>query len=354
MSNRWQVLRVAIHIHSDLDDGDEDLARIIELADESDIDALLVTYHNWSHGDHMHGWETDTHPVVMIGTEVETRHGEHILAFGIKQRIASERMSVKETLSLLEKLGTTIFVAHPEGWPWKFFFPRRHAWQDWDAPQYHGVEIWSYMHDWIDQCTPWHLPAMCRDPHDYITGPRPEILAAWDKQAQSRRVAGIGALDAHGRQLPLGLGNLLPWARDGILPYRTLFETHSTCVLVPEGNYDAQARRLHILDALTSARCWVCHDHWGSGREFRFITHVNGTEYPVGSELPFAPGIRLHVHAPQPCTLAILNRGEVVATTGGTNLTHIPATPGEYRAAAHIDGRPWIFTNHVYVRERTK
>lgn len=346
------ALRCAIHVHTQLDDGSEPMEEVIRIAREKQVDVLMTTGHNHLQSPLASRWQ-GFHDglLVIVGTELETRDRDHLLSFGLHDRIATRLLHSDAALELLQKLGTHVLVAHPQGRPRHYMFGLKNAWKYWSHPGYFGVEIWSYMHDWIEQLSPMRLKAMCAEPERFISGPHAGALHAWDEVARSRRVCGVGALDTHGKKLPFHLGKAFPWAKEGILPYAQNFSAFSTYLQTDRLASDAREATDQVLRALRNAACWACHDAAGMGRGFLYSAKTPAGAHPVGTEMPFAGGVQLQVHSPLAGHLRILNRGEVVAETEGTQLQHTPTEPGEYRATVDLDGRPWILSNHIYLRQ---
>lgn len=356
MMMSWEegkIYRCAIHVHTDYDDGEMPLRNVIELAEQAGVDALFLTDHHHAYAAEA-GWKgRHGNLFLVVGTEFSTREDDHLLAFGLYGKVNTRRLATPDALHLLKNLGATVFVAHPQGRPWWYFFRKHCLWNYWDSSEYHGIEIWSYMHDWIENLKPWTLPRQCRDPEAFITGPQAEVLRQWDLVAVRRKIAGIGALDTHGRYLPFGLGSLFSWARDGILPYLHTFQAFGHYTLVPSPPLQDREEEIQLLAALRNGQSWVVHDALASGREIRFYALRQDRCFPVGSELPFLPKTRLIVQSPYEGAIRLLCRGNVVAETKGTFLEYLPTSPGEFRVEIELGGRPWAFTNHLYLRDST-
>jgi len=348
-------VRVAAHVHTDYDDGSGSAEDVIGLAEATDVEVLLLSDHHRPHAlrDGWHGRAGEGRVLVIVGAEFSTQTGHHLLGAGVHVPVASRQMPNAEALRILAHLGGRTFVAHPQGARLFGVLPKLVPWTEYDLAEYDGLEIWSYLQDWFASVRPWRLGRMCRQPADFITGPDPGVLAAWDAQAVHRRVAGLGALDVHARLLPLGLGGVFRWARDGILPYRTCFESFAHYALVPlDWGRDATRDIAAVLDALAGARGWVAHDALESGRDVLYALEEDDTLLPVGTEVAFREEAQaLLAFAPVDAELTLRNRGEIVARAEGRELRHVAAAPGEYRLEIALAGRPWVCTNHIYLRE---
>jgi hypothetical protein len=70
----------------------------------------------------------------------------------------------------------------------------------------------------------------------------------------------------------------------------------------------------------------------------------------MGEERAWQGPAVIRVHSPAPAQLALLRNGERMAEAEGTSLEHRVEEPGVYRVEARIEGRPWVYTNPVYLR----
>ena len=290
--------------------------------------------------------------LVLVGTELRTREHHDLLAIGPTVPVATRDLDTPEAVRLLKSLGAAVFVVHPQGCRQMLSGAYRHAWSAWDLPEYDGIEIWDYMHDWVRALRLRRLPRMCRHPEAFIHGPEPEILAAWDEVARTRPLAGLSGLDVHAKRLPWGLDRWAPWARGGVLPYARTFAALAHYALVP-GPWTGNAARdtQAVAASLAAGRGWTAREELAPGRAFRFRLREGDNAYPPGARVPLAAGQVLEIESPHPARLRLVGGGAIKAETEGTRLAHAPRLPGAYRAEGYLDGQAWVFTNHIYVRE---
>lgn len=348
----WTPRRCAIHVHTILEgDGACGVEELLEAARAGGVDALVLTDHDRAHAAEA-GFEGYHDGLLcMVGAEFTTRDRDHILAFGVHDRVNTLRHTGPDAVHLLNQLGASTFIAHPQGRPRYLFLDRRYTWRHWGLKDFDGIEVWSYMMDWIDGLGVFGLPARCREPAAYIQGPHPWVVAQWDAEATRRRVAALGGQDNHGWRLPLGLGRLLSWGREGVLPFEQVFRDFAHYALTPPPTGEARADLRDLNRALREGRGWIAHEALGDARAFRFDLEKEGERQPVGSEARFEAGDRLHVVLPEAATIRLHCRGEIVAEVAdGDRLTYEPTEPGEYRVEADREGRAWIRTNHIYLR----
>jgi hypothetical protein len=349
---RLRPVRGAIHVHTDYDDGYGSIEEVVDAAEAAGLDYLVVTDHHDTYAarDGWRGRVGGRRVLVVVGAEYRTAKKHHLLGAGIDVKVATPRMPNEEALRVLKNLNAATWIAHPQGCR-QWGLPSLPPWTEWGLTGYDGIEMWSYMHDWLRDLRLWRLPRMCREPGRWVRGPDAGVLRAWDTEAEARRVAGLGGLDVHAKPLPLGLGRLFSWARGGILPYRHCFEAFAHHVYVPASwGDDDQCDRLALLDSLKEGTGWASHEALAPGRDFHFLLEDGAEQVPLGCERLWRAGQRLLVRSPRAATLRIVRRGEAVCETEGTELDHEPAEPGAYRVEAFLEGRPWIYTNHVYLR----
>ncbi len=344
----WRVLRCLIHVHTAYDGGGLPVQDVIALAARH-ADALLLNDHRRAYAaeDGWDGWHGQL--FVLTGTELATRH-DHLLVYGARERIDTRRMKTSDAIRLLKQAGATVFVAHPQGLHRFVPLGRRRSFTEWESVDYDGVEIWNYMHDWIEDISLCRLPDMCRCPQKHISGPLPSILRQWDAAAGTRRVAAIGGLDNHGRCLPCGADHIFRWAKGGILPYEQTFRDFATYVLV--GNTERGEGLIgdSIIDALRCGRSWMSHEALANARPFTCYAQAQGKQTPLGGELTYGSGVVMHVQTPVAGRIRLLCQGRCVADHTGTILEHTLQEPGAYRVEVSLADRLWIVTNHIYVK----
>jgi hypothetical protein len=244
-------------------------------------------------------------------------------------------------LSDIARQGGLSFIAHPHGRYRPLLSIRDHSWKDWSVGTFTGLELWSYMFDWASD---FHYVRFRRHyafPDEAISGPDPQTLALWDHLGAGRRVVAIAGVDAHARRVPL-----LPFV---VFPYKDLFCALRTHLLtdrpVHPGAPDAPGI---IFDALGKGRAFLGFDRLADTAGTRFGSE-DGLLGP-GDEAPFSRPVRLRAIVPREADLRLLKDGTPFQTTRGREILGSANGPGVYRAEARLDGKPWIFTNPVYLR----
>jgi len=340
-------LRGAIHVHSRYSDGSDSMEKIIAAARAAGLDYVMVTDHNTLKARQL-GWEGWHDGVlVIVGCEISSRHG-HCVAFDISDCRRYHKLAPPEYLARVKEQGGTAYVAHPKGNIKPEFVLKLSEWRYWENPDYDGLEIWSYMHDWIEGCHFRNLREYLRHPDAYVSGPPAGVLQLWDKLAQRRRIVGLGALDNHAANFPF---RKLPWALVKIFPHEFCFRTVRTHIMTPplkrQGTEDVQT----VLDAMRNGRCYIDYAPLGDGSGFRFTATHEGREYQMGDEVHGGAPVNFSVHSPCPAEIILLRNGLAEAAEECTELQYsTDGSPGVYRVEARIDGRPWLFSNHIYIR----
>ncbi|HUW33493.1 MAG TPA: CehA/McbA family metallohydrolase [Planctomycetota bacterium] len=341
-------LKGAIHVHSRYSDGSDGMEIIIAAAKAAGLDYVIVSDHNVLKAKTL-GWEGWHDGVlVVVGCEISPPRSGHVLALNIHDCDGMKKMHPPDYLRKVREQGGVAFIAHPEGNQKREFNLNLPSWSHWDSPDYHGMEIWSYMHDWIDGCHLRNMLDYIRNPQDYITGPQPGILQLWDQLAHTRRIVGLGALDNHAANVPF---RKFPWKLFKVFPHEQVFRTIRTHVLTPPLSRKYHDDTETFVDAITRGRCFIDYAPLGDGSGFRFTAVQNGTDYQMGGDLPAGQPVSFRVHCPRHAEIILLCDGAAELAVDGTELEHATdGRPGAYRVEARIDGKPWLFSNHIYVR----
>lgn len=340
-----------LHVHSAYSDGHRTVAEIVEAARAAGLDFAVLTDHATlaARDAGLAGWHEGL--LLDVGAELDAGH-HHCLALGLESLdgVLHPR-STRDTFQAVRDAGGLVFVVHPHPVRKPLFGVWVPGWTDWGLEAFHGVEIWPYMHDWIRRLHPWNLLSHCRRPERWIQGPERDVLARWDAAGRRRRVVGIGSLDNHAKRLPLG--RLAPALLE-VLPHRYTFRTVRTHVVSPQpfsGETAADLALLHCL--LASGQCYVSYDLLADATGFRFEGSLAGTTLPMGAEAPAGGPVALRAASPAPAELRLLCDGTPIAAATGRELEATVQGPGVYRIEAFLGGRPWVFSNPIYLREAT-
>lgn len=329
--HRYREVVGVIHVHSHYSDGRLPVESIAKIARTQELDFLIFTDHDTLQGrrEGKAGWYGRT--LVLIDEEIST-NGGHYLGLRLLQEVP-RKQDARWTMEAVSAQGGLGFVAHP--------FWKRRLWKEPEVREITGLEIYSAVEDVTEEnllkLALWTI----------LTGSefsliqwldRPsESLAWWDRMLkEGDRVVGIGSPDAHGlRRFGLRLG-----------PYATMFKLVRNHLLVPEISKEA------LYEALTKGHLFVAHDLVADAKGFVFLASRRGSvEGVLGDQVKAQPDLRLYVYLPSRGTVIFLKDGEKIAEAEGQHGWLESVTPGVYRVEATREGRPWIYSNPIYVIE---
>jgi hypothetical protein len=335
----------AIHLHSCYSDGSGTLREITAAGFREGLDYVVLTDHDTlrPREDGWQGW----HDGVLLATAVEVtcRERSHVVVLGATEVANLQFKPLRRVLFDLQNQGAAAFVAHAHPAQIMGISLKAGELLDWNIPGFTGVELWSFMHDICNGLTPWRIPSFIYTWRRRIRGPHPGTIAYWDRVTQQRRFAAIGSLDNHAMVMPV-LGKQ-------VLSYEEGFRTLRTHVLTREWTGRADDAAL-LADALCQGRAFLALDLEADARGFRFEAECAGETIEMGEERPWRGPAVLRVHSPAPAALSLLRNGAAVAETAGTDLEYRAEEPGVYRVEARFEGRPWVYTNPIYLRPEVK
>ena len=331
--------RGAIHIHSTYSDGSGSVSQILNAAAQTDLDFLILSDHN-SLDARMHGWEGwHDQQLLIVGDEVSSRRG-HCLAIGTKHRV-NHRQPLRAIVNDIDRQDALSFIAHPHGKYRPIFKTRDHSWRDWSFENFTGLELWSYMFDWIRDFHYYRFWDHYYHPERHIRGPHDQTLQVWDEICQTRRCAALGGIDAHARKYwPLSFN---------VFPYKEAFETLRTHVLLPEAfSHSVPNDIAQVKQALAEGHCFIGYDYVcdTTGTRFQSSDHT----IQMGDEVPFGAPIDLEICVPQSADITVLHNGVPQHQISTNSFVFTAQTPGVYRVEVRLNNTPWVFTNPIYLR----
>jgi len=344
--NGLKLYKGAIHIHTSYSDGGGDMGEVVGAAKRAGLDFVIVTDHN-SLQARKEGWEGWHDGVlVVVGAEVSPQFRAHCVALGVEDVEGLEELDEEEYLRRIRQQGGIAFMAHPLGRQLKLLKFQWMHWQDWLAPNVVGFELWSFMHDWITDVSWLNVVQSCRNPEQRIKGPSAEILAKWDEATQKTRLVALTSIDAHARAFIT--------KRFTLFPYEFLFRTTLSYVWCDafSGNAEADIKKLY--GGLTSGQTAGVYERLGSGEGLEFVCRNGSESVTMGHETQINGTCHMSVVSPQTAQITLLCNGRTIARATGREIETQLFTPGVYRAQLTIDGRPWIYTNPIYIRDHDK
>ena len=331
----------AIHLHSCYSDGSGTPREISAAAARAGIDFVVLADHDTmgARHDRWQGWHDGV--LLVAGVEVTCRDRSHVVVMGGADVSGLRWKPLRRVLFDLANQGAAAFVAHAHPAHIMGISLKAGELLDWDVPGFTGVELWSFMHDICDGLTPWRIPSFIYTWRRRITGPHPDTVAHWDRVTQSRRFVAIGSLDNHAIAVPV-LGKRILSYEDG---FRTL-RTHVLCEALTGAADDAD----RLTAAICQGRAFLALDMDADSRGFGFEAEHAGETLSMGDERPWRGPAVLRVRSPAPADLVLLSNGQPIAQATGTALEHRAEAPGVYRAEGRLAGKPWVYTNPIYLR----
>ncbi|MCZ6631776.1 MAG: CehA/McbA family metallohydrolase [bacterium] len=329
----------AIHIHSKYSDGSGSIPCILEDAKKAELDFITLTDHNTlsARVARWEGWHGNL--LLMVGEEVSSRKG-HCLALGTKQRV-SHRQPPAGIIDDIQIQDGLSFIAHPHGSYRPLIKRKNHAWRDWTITGFTGLELWSYMFDWIKDFHYLRFYQHYRYPERFIEGPNPQTLQLWDQFCQTSRCVAIGGVDAHARKYPI--------VGFTVFPYEQTFRTLRTHILTHEAFSKNASKDIPIaLQSLRQGHCFIGYDFLHNTTHTRFQS-VDKTLL-MGDEHVFEHPIELEIYVPISADLTVIKDGQPLESLFASKHRFEAKTPGVYRIEARLQNKPWIYTNPIYLR----
>lgn len=335
-----------MHIHTKYSDGSSDIKGVAKAAAKAGASFVLINDHDTLKALELEGENYFNGVLVLIGMEVTPKRN-HFLCYDI-ETIPSKELHPNEYVGQVYEQGGFGFLAHPDQKE-NPIFPGRMNWDNWDIEQPFGVEIWNYFAQWMGGFR--SFPGLLKSflfPKFMLKAPQKETLRMWDNLGRHRPIAAIAGVDAHG-------GRQLTWIPNILSSYIYQFKTLRTHVLTKrplEGNL--QKDRVSILSALKKGRCYLVNHLVGPVEQFGFsLQHLGNTWY-MGEEAKYSDGMVLNIKVPGIAHIRVIKNGNLFSKCTTNSLRLINPGPGVYRVEVYkgnIWPRPWIFSNHIYIRQ---
>jgi hypothetical protein len=332
----------AIHIHTSFSDGSGKVEDIIKAAQDAGLDYLIISDHDKLLPEQLEFQGRHGNLLVIYGVELRACvfGRRHFLALGVKSHLPYMKEPFPQRLEHIQRDGGISIIAHPAG-PFRPWRGQTHfAWKTFPDAFFHGLEIWTYMHDWMGNLALTRLREKVARSDYNLSGPDVALLRRWDELNMRRRVSGIASQDNHARWIP--------FLRLRVFSYEYLFRRLLTHVITGEMTGDAQKDIPDLLDAIGRGNAYMANNGIAQAGSFRFTAETRNGAHGMGEWLE-EPAKVLRVSSPQKAQMTLVRNGEVVAaqTTDRFELPDPP--PGAYRVELRIDGIPWLFSNHINV-----
>lgn len=337
----------ALHVHTKYSDGSGSIKKIIKSAKETGLDYVIISDHNniKAKKDALEGWHNGV--LLLVGEEIGIKRTEHYLAIGIDDPIVPDKDDdIRRSIEIVKLMGGFGFIAHPYGIKKKQFKLKIPQWDYWDDPNYDGIEIWSYMHDWSHNVNLFNIIYYYINPRKAIDGPPENILKKWDELCQKRRVVGIGVLDVHAKYL-------FPFFMFQFLSYKRAFRSIRTHILTPSKlNPNINESKSTVYNSLKEGNCFFADDYLADSKGFRFSANLDRKKLIMGEEYKMPEKAELLIETPSPSKIILIKDGKIfLEKNNSCFLTAEIGNSGVYRVEVKINDRPWIYSNPIYLRE---
>ena len=331
--------RAAFHVHTQYSERSEVAAQAVTAAQQAGIDILLLSDHNSlaARKDGWQGWQGST--LVLVADEVTPPGRAHVLALGVQDIEGIQYLSEPAYLRRIVRQDGLAILAHPYGKADLGPGSASSPWTHWQDPNYVALEIWSYMHDWVEGLRWWQVPWACLRPHRRLSGPDRRLLHLWDRLQRERNVTGVAGVDAHAVQALAGNFRLFP--------YGDLFRSTLTHLLTRPLSGDAARDERSVMEALRLGRAYVAFEILAAVEAFTFAAERGSERWLPISRLPAGAKTTLLVSTPEPAEIRLIHDSSVRAATTGAEASWEVSEPGVYRVEVYLDGRPWIFSNPI-------
>jgi hypothetical protein len=332
----------ALHLHTRHSDGTGDGRTLAAAAAGTGLDFVVVNDHDSLdvRAEGGEGWHGRV--LVAVGTEVTAEGNRHLLAHGNTSAARRYELTVEEALARVAAEGGRTYAAHPQGRGLLGNKRSLQRWEHWGHPQLVGLELWNYLQDWAASFR-WWQPASYRleEIGGRIQGPPQWLLERWDREVERRPFPAICGSDNHAKRPPLATVTFFPHEA---LIARLVCRVRLARPLAA----DASTAIQELFAALAAGRALVAREELApsAGFDFRVETGDGRSVWP-GEKAAFAAGMRAVVESPREAELVIVAGGRTVASGRGRRLEARLETPAPVRAEARLDGKAWVFTNHV-------
>lgn len=340
-----------VHIHSVYSDGGGTLEEIMQAAQDTDLDFVIVTDHNSLEAlkEGKEGWYGRS--LLLIGVEISFEVG-HYLAFDVQPTLKWDRDYAQQTIDGVVESGGFGIIAHPDS---------QGGWKDWDVTGYVGLEITNLSSlfsqkkkDSMNKLLLDFARGGFRDPERamkrVMSVASDGSLQRWSKMLNKSRMIGFGGTDAHGL-VDLGIGKLrLPW-------YSDIFKCLQLHIVTDrQFTGDLQHDKEIVYGAIRGGQCYTSYSVWGDTLGFDFTAKRGGSEVTMGQRIAKS-GMPVTLRVQVPGNTGVdcrLFRGDkLILDTHQKKLFVTASRPGAYRVEVdrHIVGKtvPWIVSNPIYV-----
>jgi len=343
-SDKYFEYQGCIHVHTTDSDGTKTTDEIAEIASSVDLDFVIITDHMTLKSRHEHKERFHDDTLVLIGYEHNDQEDcNHYLLFETGDVLPTDMKPV-EYVAEGKRQGALGIIAHPDEIRPRLGKYPSFPWLAWDVEGFDGIEIWNQMSEWMEKLTAYNQIKMLFSPRRFMRSPTDRILRKWDDLNMKRKVAGIGAVDAHAFLYKAGPIKIT------IFPYKVQFKSLRTHILLPtELARNIDIARKQVYDAIRDCRLFVSNYRWGDASGFQFIARRGADSVISGGRLESYEDSVIIIKCPERCSIRLICDGKRLIETHGDFLEYKPEKNGIYRVEAYKKERGWIFSNHIRI-----
>jgi hypothetical protein len=335
-----------MHIHTVFSDGTGSIADVVAAGQAAGLRWVIVTDHDTLGGRTQAGWYDDL--LLLVGHEITPLHS-HFLALELDYVVSKDK-PVQDFVDEVYAQGGFGIMAHPDD-----HLPPNmrgiHPWGDWsiDGPrerggQTVGIELWNVMSDWRSNVNTATKTEYYEHPERGLRGPTQAVLEWWDRlNSAGHRTFGIGGLDAHALA---ARHNGKPYT---LFPYEWMMQTVTNYLLLDEPlAADTASAYQQVYAALRQGRSYLVNRLEGALPAPPLYAMRDAQQWHIGAS-PSLEGGTLTLHAEvRGGDLRLIHNGDLLAS-GADSVQQTVDSPGVYRLEAQREGRPWLYTNPLYV-----
>ena len=342
----------AIHIHTKLSDGTEDVISVSRAAKKAGLDWIIVTDHNYI--DAEEGFFNGV--CVIKGQEISPHSENHYLVFGANE-VIEPCDNPQIYIDKVRELGGFGFAAHPDegiviGENGNIY-PRKNSnhcipWTDKNIKP-DGIEIWNWFSNWADNYDDTTLLTKAYSflfKHKIVKNPSPLTLSWWDSLNNEREniVPALGGVDAHALNIT---DYIVPLT---VFPYLTCFKTVNNIINLKEPlSKDFNEAKKQILSAVTKGNNIIINKHTSDDIPEFSISNKDNIVY-CGENINLEENTVLNIKTNKKTDIRILLNGKEIFKTQ-TKHDSIPIKEkGKYRAEFSYKGRGFAYTNPIVVK----
>jgi hypothetical protein len=342
----------AIHIHSVFSDGSGHYREIIQAGQELGLDFMLFSDHRTLVPKRQGRENFYGNTLVGIGYEINDQaNHNHLLAFDLAEEVEWGIPAVEYVHRVAAKGGWAV-IAHPDERRSSLPEFPPYPWTAWETEEFHALEIWNQLSEWMERLTRWNKFWMYLNPRRSLVAPTQWTLELWDRLNLKRRVVGTGGVDAHAHFYPL-------FANVGvrIFPYKVQFRSILTHVLLTEewDTHDSQAALTQLFSALRAGRVFISNQFVGDATGFRFWAEdiQSGANYLPGDRVTQTADLQFHVKTPRESDSACLVKdSRVVWKRHESALPYHSGEAGVYRFEVRRGRRAFIYSNPIVIEPK--